>query len=128
MMNSTGGIWRNQGVNLPEAAFLHEIAETSQEAINIQSRPAILEFGAGEKKTNFADYKAYYNSLGADFESLARLQSLIAEGDTQINTLYCFRSVSRAIPEMVTISAPPHLGEAPLTHFSTSTFTGNQHT
>lgn len=55
-----------------------------------------------------ADYKAYFTTFSKELEFIMIIDDLTRRGMEHIQTLYCYRSVSQAIPE---ISTDSHRGE-----------------
>jgi cytoplasmic FMR1 interacting protein len=60
-----------------------------------------LEMSTIFNPLGYVDYKGFPSSFSDDIIYIAKIESLIMQGPQFINILYSFRSISRAIPELV---------------------------
>ena len=89
-------------VFLSEVTLLADLSHTSN-ASHIQATQQTICTGTylSSRFSSVDELRGYQSSIGPDFESITRLENMVGEGNILVNLLYFFRSVSRAVPEMV---------------------------
>jgi hypothetical protein len=104
-MNSTAEIIGGPEVFLSEVTLLADLSHTSN-ASHIQAAQQTVSASTNicPRYSSVDELRGYQSSIGPDFESITRLENMVGEGNALVNLLYCFRSVSRAVPEMVSRS------------------------
>ena len=68
---------------------------------NIQFPSLAMEVESGSTITKYHDAKAYSSKCGPELELISQLNTLSIRGAKYVSMLYSFRSVSKAIPMLV---------------------------
>ena len=70
-------------------------------AVNIQPLPQAITVELRPSTGPLeADYKAYFTTFPKELEFIATIEDFIKAGEEHARMLYCYRSVSQAIPEI----------------------------
>jgi hypothetical protein len=85
---------------------LHRRHDLTDDVPNIQFAPLSIEYEISplSNPVAYSDYKSFHTTFGPEIELMSRVDSLLDQGTQFVHMLYCFRSVSKAIPVVVSYS------------------------
>ena len=75
--------------NVPDIQF-------APTAVNVEIAPSTNHIA-------IAEHKGYFSTFGPEFDLIASIEKQVYLGQQNIHMLYTYRSVSQAIPEIVTV-------------------------
>jgi cytoplasmic FMR1 interacting protein len=92
-------------VFLPKVQDLHTL-ELSDDVPNIQFSPLsiVVETTPIQNPVSYADHPAFVTQFGSEMEQIAKMDVIVDQGQHFVHMLYSFRSVSKAIPMVVSMS------------------------
>jgi hypothetical protein len=72
---------------------------------NIQFTPLsiVMETTSLQNPISYADHSAFITQFGSEMEQIAKIDEIVEHGQVFVHMLYTFRSVSRAIPMVVSV-------------------------
>ena len=92
----------NTNVSLPETLALGKIViEDLVPPIQVEPQCIEVNLASSFNSVAFLDEKGYETPYNFECETARKLEALIEQGNNFINFMYTFRSVSKAVPELV---------------------------
>ena len=91
-----------KNIILPSVATLDNIP-LSDDSPNVQYLPLNIEMemAALSNPFSYLDYKGYQSPFASEVDVVSKVEHLLEQGQIFVSILYGFRSVSKAIPEVV---------------------------
>jgi len=77
--------------------------DVSDNVPNIQFPSLAIEVEPGATANRFIDAKAYDINFVPELETIAQLERLALQGQEHVCMLYAYRSISKAIPQLVSL-------------------------
>lgn len=102
MSTNPSVIMQSKEVFIPAIQRLTAL-DTTDNVPNIQFPSLAIEVESGPTVNRFIDARAYSTKLASELETIAQLDSLSLRGEEHVCMLYCFRSISKAIPMLVSV-------------------------
>jgi hypothetical protein len=93
---------KNENVLIDEVAKLQQM-QLDDDVPSIQYFPLSVEMELTSitNPVSYIDHKGFLPTFTAEVDMTAKIESLVEQGQDFVNVLYTFRSVSKAIPEVV---------------------------